>query len=331
MKPRISFIVPVLNDAGRLATCLASIHRNGSVPGQIEIIVVDNGSTDGSGDVARRNGARDLTVLHGRVSALRNRGAEEAAADVLAFIDADNEIGGGWVYAALVNLQAPNVAAAGALCQAPENGTWVQRAYGYLRGGPSGQQDVDWLGSGNLAVERAAFKTIGGFDTSLETCEDVEMCHRLRARGFRVISDARMKNVHHGDPLTLRDVLTSERWRGRDNLRVSFRRPIAWASIPSAVVPVLHAVLIVAMVLGVLTAVKAGWLGGSLAVTAAALFASPAIARVVRAAARAGRKRTVSFLQAFVVACVWDVGRTLAILSKASHRAAPPEMSGTAS
>lgn len=321
MKPAISFIVPVRNDAVRLETCLRSIQRNGHVPGQIEVIVVDNGSTDHSVDVARRFGAEVMVIEHARISDLRNQGARRARADVLAFVDADNEIVAGWVYVALNTLLTPKVAAVGSMYHAPEDGTWVQRSYGHLRGITPGQQDVDWLGSGNLAVTRAAFESVNGFDTSLETCEDVDFCHRLLQQGYRVISDARMKSIHHGDPRTLGEVLSGERWRGRDNLRVSFRRPIAWASVPSAIIPVVDAMLIALAVVGVVATFKAGWLGVAVTAAAVLLFAGPAVLRVFRAAGRAGRNRTVSLFQTFVVACVWDAGRALAIVSRAPHRA----------
>ena len=78
MKPLVSFVVPVRNDAARLETCLRSIVTNGHGSKRIEIIVVDNGSTDGSAAVARRFGAEVVTVEHGRVSALRNQGASRA-------------------------------------------------------------------------------------------------------------------------------------------------------------------------------------------------------------------------------------------------------------
>jgi len=68
MKPRVSFIIPVRNDAVRLEACLRSIRRNGHAPGQIEIIVVDNGSTDGSAQVAAAAGAMVVPVESGRVS-----------------------------------------------------------------------------------------------------------------------------------------------------------------------------------------------------------------------------------------------------------------------
>jgi glycosyltransferase involved in cell wall biosynthesis len=321
MKPRVSFVVPVRNDAVRLETCLRSISRNSQRPGQIEIIVVDNGSTDGSPDVARRFGAFVITATSGRVAELRNLGASHAKADILAFVDADNEIVAGWVYAALACLQIPGVGAAGALYHAPPDGSWVQRAYGKLRGGHDGHHDVDWLGSGNLAVRREAFESIGGFDTSLETCEDVDFCHRLQAHRRRVVSDVRLKSVHHGDPKTLREVFSSERWRGRDNLRVSFRRPFSWNAVPTAIIPVVGNLLIAAAAFGLVAACAGGWPGLFVTSAALAAFAAPAAMRAARSAVQDRRIQPVSLLQTFVVACVYDVGRALALVSRTPHRA----------
>jgi glycosyltransferase involved in cell wall biosynthesis len=319
VKPRVSFIIPVRNDAARLEACLRSVRRNGQT-GQIEIIVVDNASTDGSGKVAEAFGATVVSVASGRVSELRNRGARQAAADVLAFVDADHEIAAGWVYAALDCLKTPGIGAVGALCHAPTDGTWVQRVYSHLRGALGGQQEVDWLGSGNMAVHRQAFDALGGFDTSLDTCEDVDLCHRLRASGHRVLSDSRLKNIHYGDPRTLREVFSSERWRGRDNLRVSFRRPIEWASVPSALIPIAHVVLSAIALAGLLASPIVGRAGVVAAGVCAALFFAPTGLRVARAAARNRRVRPTTILQSFAVACAYDVGRALAVVSRAPHR-----------
>src|SRR4051794_32625418 len=93
--PRLSFIVPVRNDAVRLRTCLESI-RASSARFPCEMLVVDNGSTDNSADVAKQAGARVIAMPGGRVSELRNAAAREAAADVLAFVDADHELAREW-------------------------------------------------------------------------------------------------------------------------------------------------------------------------------------------------------------------------------------------
>jgi GT2 family glycosyltransferase len=331
MKPRVSFIVPVRNDAARLETCLRSITANGQRQDHIEIIVVDNGSTDDSSAVARRFGAAVLRIEQPRVAALRNEGARHARADVLAFIDADNEIAAGWIYAALECLRLPKAAVVGALYQPPVDGTWVQRTYGHLRGIPTGQHDTDWLGSGNLAVWRSAFDAVGGFDTRLETCEDVDLCHRMRARGLRVISDARLKSIHHGDPRTLREVFSSERWRGRDNLRVSFRRPITWSAMPSAVLPIVQGVALVVGLIGIVAAFVTMSLGLLLMATSLVCFAGATCLRVMRAAWRARPRRAVGMLAVFIVASVFDVARALALVSPAAHRGVRPPATTAAS
>jgi glycosyltransferase involved in cell wall biosynthesis len=322
--PIISFVVPVRDDAVRLETCLQSILRNQERRASIEIVVVDNGSTDASPDVARRLGARVLVIEDAPVSELRNVGARHASAPLLAFVDADNEIVPGWVDAACDTLAAHNVGAVGALYQAPLDGTWVQHAYGMLRGRAQGRHDVDWLCSGNLVVPRRAFDAIGGFDTSLEACEDVDFCNRLRAKGLRIVSDARMQSVHHGDARTLRHLFRSELWRGRDNLRVSFRRPVSWPAVPSALLPVLDLALLGTTVLGV-----AGWLtvwpsGVWLALAAMLAIAIAASLRTLRAAAKQAPVAGAGVLQSFVVIFVYDIARALALVTRAPHRTARP-------
>ena len=164
---------------------------------------------------------------------LRNFGAATASGDVLAFVDADHEIADTWVAAVRRVLAEPDVAATGAMCSPPHEGTWVQRAYGLLRGLPKGTHDVEWLGSGNLAVRRSAFESVGGFDTSLTTCEDVDLCRRIRTAGHRIVSSSELRNVHYGDPATLWDLFKGELWRGQDNLRVTLRGPLTWRGLPS--------------------------------------------------------------------------------------------------
>jgi len=313
-RPRVSFIIPVRNDAARLAGCLASLARQACDPALVEVIVVDNGSTDASRQVARQSGATVLVKPSARVSDMRNAGAAAALGDVLAFVDADHEISSGWVSAAIGALTDARVGAAGYPYSPPAGANWVQRRYNGLRPRPQIGQDVLWLGSGNVAVRRSAFERVGGFDTSLETCEDVDLCQRLHAAGYRLIAEPDMRSVHLGDPRRLSAVFFGELWRGRDNVRVTLRGPRTLRHLRSLLVPVAD---LAALALA-LAALAAG------APAAAGLALLPILA-LSGLKAHAMRRHDfawgpVQAVQALAVAVAYDMGRALALVARATHR-----------
>jgi CDP-glycerol glycerophosphotransferase len=91
--PKISVIVPVYNVEEYLDECLTSIERQ--TMGDLEIVVVDDGSTDGSAAIARAHAERDpririVTRPNGGLSAARNTGIEHATGEYLAFVDSDD-------------------------------------------------------------------------------------------------------------------------------------------------------------------------------------------------------------------------------------------------
>jgi hypothetical protein len=316
----LSFIVPVRDDAARLRRCLESLARSRYPAERVDIIVADNGSVDESREVGAQAGAMVLSLPGLRVSELRNRAAAVATGEVLAFVDADHEIAPDWVSVVVQNLGEPDVDAVGAPYHCPGNATWVQRLYDALRGHPSRRRDVLWLGTGNLAVRREAFARTGGFDTTLETCEDVDLCRRLRANGARLVSDPRLRSVHHGDPATLGAVFLGESWRGRDNLRVSLRRPLSWRTLASLMVPVATLAGLVLVIVGL-----AGALG--LHARTGLLLAGAGGAGVLLAAlVRAGRMlrnlrhpRASDLLGAPAVALCYELGRALAPVMRTPH------------
>jgi len=154
--PLVSFVIPVRNDAAQLARCLTSIANVRYPLSRVEVIVVDNGSTDRTPDVARTLGARVLSLPGLAVAALRNCGAREARGEIIAFVDADHEIGEAWVDSAVETIQRQGAAAAGAPYDAPPQSTWVQAHYDKLRYRRAGVEDVDWLASGNIANNLAS-------------------------------------------------------------------------------------------------------------------------------------------------------------------------------
>jgi hypothetical protein len=312
--PFVSIVIPVRNDAARLQRCLASIAHTTYPSDRFEILVADNGSTDASPEVARNAGASVLRFPDIRVSEVRNRAATIARGDVLVFVDADHELDLHWIPHAIETLVSSGAAAVGAGYYAPEDGTWVQKMYDSFRLRTPGLRQVDWLGSGSLAVWRNTFRDLGGFDIRLETCEDVDFCQRLRMKRYVLFSDDRLRSVHLGDPRTLRALFFGELWRGRDNLRVSLRGPVTLRALPSIFIPVTLLVMLAAIPIALV--VEPAWLvlavagGGILLLT---------ILRVVRMLMHMRRCTPVLIARAWLVAIVYEVARALALVARTPH------------
>jgi hypothetical protein len=249
------------------------------------------------------------------VSRLRNRGTEVASGDILAFVDADHEIGPEWLDSAAQTMAGPNVAAAGSLCQAPSDGTWVQRAYNLLRRRSPHIHDVEWLGSGNMVVSRRAFQAVGGFDDSLETCEDVDLCRRLRAMGYRIVDDPRMHNVHLGDPKTLRDLFVGELWRGRDNLKVSLRGKPTPRELISVGVPILF----LAGVASLLAPAVQGVLVRPLLVAGLCATGGLSFLRSIRMLRQAPTVTVALIVQCLAVGFTYEAARAFAMVTRKRH------------
>lgn len=310
--PSLSFVIPVRNDALNLDRCLASIRRNETAADDLEIIVVDNGSEDDSRMVAIRHGARVLNLPGLRVSELRNRGVAASRAGVIAFVDADHEIAPGWVSAALSRLGEPLVGAVGAPYSPPPGGTWVQRTYDRLRE-HGDVRDVEWIGSGNLVIWRDVFKACGGFDSTLEACEDVDFCARLRRAGFRLVADPALESIHFGDPETLVGLLRSELWRARGDLRVTFRSGLSWRSAAGLAVTAANLAALIAIVAGMMTRRADLVLAGVASLGGLAALRAGMLLRRDRAT-----PRLVARL--FSVVLVYHLGRAIAVIWAAPHR-----------
>jgi glycosyltransferase involved in cell wall biosynthesis len=315
MPPLVSFVIPVRNDALRLRRCLATVMANDYPRDLLEVLVVDNESTDGSAQVGVEAGATVLRSSARSVAELRNDAARRARGSILAFVDADHEIDRGWVRAAVDVLSSEDVGATGAPCSTDPSPNWVQRQYDAMRSRLIAREEVQWLGSGNLAVKKAVFDGIGGFDPRLTACEDVDLCNRLRQAGHRIVADPAMRNVHYGDPSTLKALFYGELWRGRDNVRVTFRGPKTFRHLRSALIPIVD---LAAMAAG-LIALLFGYPG--LAVACWLVVLGLIGVRAMLILRRQSSPGLTSGAQALVVAAVFDMAKALALLARGSHRA----------
>lgn len=212
----VSIVVPTRNEAGTIEACLGAIVRN--VPaGLREIIVVDNGSTDGTTELARRFPVRLELVPNGFVSRSRNVGARLASHPIVAFVDSDCVVGEGWYRAVVEVLSDPSVGVTGCRHVLRERPTWVERAWDAAHRPPfeAERADVFYIPAGNMATRRSVMAELDGFDEGIETGEDSDFCARAVAAGHRVVGAQDVRSIHLGEPRTLAEVFRRERWHGR--------------------------------------------------------------------------------------------------------------------
>lgn len=232
-----SIVIPAKNEEANIRRCLESIARVDWDPGRYEVIVVDNGSTDRTVEIAREKGVRVLSQPELTISGLRNHGARQSSGEIIAFLDADCAVQQQWLSAASCYLGGDgDVVAFGSPVVVPEGATWVQQAWFNVRGKPGLVTDVEWLESANLFITRSAFFAVNGFDESLITCEDYDLTQRLKALG-RLVSDYRVMAVHYREPATVREFVRKEMWRGKNSYTGLLKRKIDRSEIPSLIFP----------------------------------------------------------------------------------------------
>jgi len=182
-QPLISVIIPVLNGENFIAEAIQSVLSQGYEP--LEIIVIDDGSTDNTAQVVKSifGSIRYHYQKNTGISAARNKGLELARGEWIAFIDADDV----WLENKL-KLQAA------ILNQNPE----IEMVIGFLLPLPFGKKDevtIGQLSSGKTAlalqlgstlIRKSVFDKIGGFDTELKLAEDSDWFFRVMEAGIKV-------------------------------------------------------------------------------------------------------------------------------------------------
>jgi GT2 family glycosyltransferase len=157
----------------------------------------------------------------------------------------------------------------------PENSSWVGRTWHrYQEAEKSGE--VSHVPAGDLIMRREDFLRLGGFDDSIQTNEDYELCERARAAGMSVRAFPQIGVVHLGTAQSLRVFFRKQAWHGTHVVKVFLRNVSGSHNLKAVLFAVYTALAIATMVAGLAWAALASGPWWVAMAAAAALLLPPA-------------------------------------------------------
>lgn len=248
---QVTIVIPVKNDEIGLERCLHSLTELCKKDSISEIIVIDNGSTDNTTNVAISYNAKLFINKNESVAGLRNIGSSMATGDIIGFIDSDCVADKMWIVSAINHFDDNNIACVGSMAKSLER-TYFESAWSEFRTRRRGTQEVGWINSMNMFVRKDIFIEYGGFNSSLKTCEDVDLCYRI-SRKYKIMSDDNVIVYHYGEATNLRVFIKKEIWRGYSNLDGIVSHKIVLKELPSIFLPIYFLSTLLSMLISTAT------------------------------------------------------------------------------
>ena len=211
--PVATVVVPAHDAAQVLGDCLSALEDQSIPRAEFEVIVVDDGSGDGTGEVAE--GFADVRVLRQPQrgpAAARTRGARAARAPIVVFTDADCEPTEDWLAALLEPFDDPSVVGSKGTYltrQRSLTARFTQLEYESKYDRMRRFSSIDFVDTYAAAFRRSAFLEAGGYDEGfpVPSAEDVDLSFRLAAAGHRMLFSPEA-TVYHRHPERLRTYLS---------------------------------------------------------------------------------------------------------------------------
>ncbi len=207
---KVTIIVPTRDGGTMLERCLRTLEQTDHP--RFEVVIVDNGSSERA--TLALLAATTHTVIRApapfNFSRLNNLAVARTSGEYLVFLNDDTEPRSpDWLRALEEHAQRPEVGAVGARLLYPNGriqhagialgiGGIAGHPYRYAREGPAGVRNVSAVTAACLMMRREAFDAVGGFDERLPVnSNDVDLCLRLRDRGYLIVYTPHATLTHH--------------------------------------------------------------------------------------------------------------------------------------
>lgn len=209
--PHVSIIIPVKNRPADIQECIISLTSLDYPKERLEIIVVNDGSTDSTREVIKSFPIKAIHLSKSiGASACRNLAAKEAKGELLAFTDSDCVVHPRWLKDLSAYFYDERIGIVGGYVSNYYNQTfldWYEMVRSSLNMGPSpfkvenGNSSTAYVPSCNLIIRKKVFAETGGFQENLHVGEDVDLCWRTRKLGYHLLylPKGEVKHKHRND------------------------------------------------------------------------------------------------------------------------------------
>lgn len=199
MRESVSGYVPLFNNAATVRAAVESLRLQ--KPSLDEIVVIDDGSTDGGAELVQQDGVRIISLGSnlGR-GAARARASRETTGDFILSVDGTKALAPGFLAGALGHMAAANVAAVSGRMVQPDSDRAVHRWRGrhlFKIGNFSKKRFTRSLNTNGVLLRRSAVEAVGGFRSDLRHSEDFELGQRLAEAGWKLAYDPDLVIFEH--------------------------------------------------------------------------------------------------------------------------------------
>ena len=188
--PKVSVLVCARDAADTIEDCLSSLEQL-NYP-SFQIIVVNDGSQDATGEIARRHSSvRVIDIPKGGLSVARNAALSHATGEIVAYTDADVRVDPDWLTYLIQPFLKWDVVGSGGPSVVPPDDPWMAQCIARSPGGPTHVMFDDFIAEHvpgcNMAFRREALLELGGFNP-IYICagDDVDVCWRFQASGHQI-------------------------------------------------------------------------------------------------------------------------------------------------
>lgn len=216
----VTIVIPAKNEQRYLDMVLSYLScAVKSYDGYVQVILVDNGSSDDTVKIALMHGCQIVTEHYGTIAKLRNIGAGLSKSELIGFLDADCLVDKNWIAYCADRLTDNRIGLVGTRA-IPDllNATWVEKGWYMLISGVPRPDFPRWIGSSNMFLRRTDFMQVGGFDEGLVTAEDVNLCNKIN-KVKKVYLENRINTIHLRESKTMAQLFLRELTRGKSSLR----------------------------------------------------------------------------------------------------------------